>query len=445
MRARRSKAIVRARGAAWHWRARGIKQHQPEQHFASLRQLSQTWTLTLLRTLLAGKMVNNRLNNVAAHVVSSVEIDAPKVLEADTINKNIMDMEYAVRGKLVIKAGEYQKQLDEKTGTLPFDEIILCNIGNPQSLGQKPLTFYRQVLAGCMAPELLDSAVFPSDVVERCNKILDNSSGLGAYSESKGVPVIRDSVAAFLQDRDGHTADPDHIFLTSGASDGIKTIMSMCIRDENDGILAPIPQYPLYSASTTALGGTLLGYPLDETTGWKLTVPSLKKVVADARANGITPRALCVINPGNPTGQLLTASDISEVLEFCEEEGLLMMADEVYQENVYADGEVFTSFKKVLCDKGITSVELASFHSVSKGLQGECGLRGGYMELVNFSEIAIETVYKAVSVGLCSNLPVTNAFPRPRLDRAPSNPWLCSLRHRAHSAVSISRGKSASS
>ena len=111
-----------------------------------------------------------------------------------------------------------------------------------------------------------------------------------------------------------------------------------------------------------------------------------------------------MINPGNPTGQLLTAADIEEIIHVAEEEGLLLLADEVYQENVYDDSQEFVSFKKVVADIG-SPVEVASFHSVSKGFQGECGMRGGYMELHNFAEEAIEAVYKCVSVGLCSNLP----------------------------------------
>lgn len=42
--------------------------------------------------------------------------------------------------------------------SLPFDEVVQCNIGNPQSLGQSPLSFHRQVLALTLAPELIDHA-----------------------------------------------------------------------------------------------------------------------------------------------------------------------------------------------------------------------------------------------------------------------------------------------
>ena len=58
-------------------------------------------------------------------------------------------------------------------------------------------------------------------------------------------------------------------------------------------------------------------------------------------------RALVVINPGNPTGQILSVENQKEVLEFCRDEGVVLMADEVYQANIYKPGKTFISFKKV--------------------------------------------------------------------------------------------------
>lgn len=62
--------------------------------------------------------------------------------------------------------------------------------------------------------------------------------------------------------------------------------------------------------------------------------------------------------------------------------------------------------KKIMYDLGEpywSSVELISMHSVSKGLLGECGLRGGYAECINFSKRAKEMMYKLKSINLCSN------------------------------------------
>lgn len=76
-------------------------------------------------------------------------------------------------------------------------------------------------------------------------------------------------------------------------------------------------------------------------------------------------------------GQVQTRECIEAVIRFAFEEGLFLMADEVYQDNVYAEGSQFHSFKKVLMEMGppyATQQELASFHSVSKGYMGECVL-----------------------------------------------------------------------
>lgn len=63
--------------------------------------------------------------------------------------------------------------------------------------------------------------------------------------------------------------------------------------------------------------------------------------------------------------------------------------------------------KKVLCewekDKGRKGPALFSFHSVSKGLLGECGLRGGYLECYNVPKEITAQIYKCFSVCLCSN------------------------------------------
>jgi hypothetical protein len=61
------------------------------------------------------------------------------------MNEHIKNVEYAVRGELAIKAETLKKQLSQPN-KLPFNTIVNCNIGNPQQLQQKPITFFRQVM-----------------------------------------------------------------------------------------------------------------------------------------------------------------------------------------------------------------------------------------------------------------------------------------------------------
>ena len=98
------------------------------------------------------------------------------------------------------------------------------------------------------------------------------------------------------------------------------------------------------------------------------------KFALDKARKTCNPRCLCVINPGNPIGQVLTYDNIKEIIQFAKDEGLFLLADEVYQDNIYGEGCEFHSFKKVLYDMGpsfVEGVQLASFHSCSKGFAGE--------------------------------------------------------------------------
>jgi len=69
----------------------------------------------------------------------------------------------------------------------------------------------------------------------------------------------------------------------------------------------------------------------------------------------------------HPTGSVLDEKNIAMVLDFAREHGLAVLADEVYQENIYLPGDRFVSFAHVLEAMGISDVSLFSFNSCSKG------------------------------------------------------------------------------
>jgi alanine transaminase len=111
------------------------------------------------------------------------------------------------------------------------------------------------------------------------------------------------------------------------------------------------------------------------------------------------------VNPGNPTGQVMDKSSLKDVVRFCVEKDIVLIADEVYQENIWAAQAKFHSFKRIAAEEGLLGkVQLASLHSVSKGYYGECGRRGGYVEMSGFDAGVKETMYKMASVNLCSNV-----------------------------------------
>ena len=198
--------------------------------------------------------------------------------------------------------------------------------------------------------------------------------------------------------RDGYPANLSHIFLVAGASAGVLLLISMLISSPKSGILIPIPQHPLYTATLAQYQGVAVPYHLDESSDWSTSVSSIETAIESAHRDGILLRALVIINPGNPTGALLDEQTQVRLVELCEKHSLVLLADEVYQNNPHKRTDhPFTSFKRVVADAQ-SPVPLVSFHSTSKGINGECGKRGGYFECYNISEDIIAVLYKMVSV-----------------------------------------------
>jgi len=340
--------------------------------------------------------------------------DYVHIARSDSINPRVLVAKYEVRGAVTIRANELEKQLDDakKKGVpsgLPFDYVTYCNIGNPQKLKQKPLTFIRQVCSLMEYPELIEKApqAFAPDAIARAKRLLDAGFLTGTYVFSKGHSLIRQDVADFITARDGVPCDPDTIYCTDGASAAVRQMLDLLIRqDEKIGIMTPTPQYPLYASLLCLYNGVQCGYPLNEETGWSLSPADLERTYEEAAAKGVQVRGLVVINPNNPTGQVLSVECMQEVIRFCVKHRVILFADEVYQENMYEDGAKFISFRKVAHDMGDDiwkRIEIASFHSVSKGFLGECGHRGGYVQLDNFLPEVHAMLYKMLSIALCCN------------------------------------------
>ena len=199
------------------------------------------------------------ISAATAQNASSGSSQTCEALSVDNISPLVVKAEYAVRGRLLNRAMELEELLKAgppASDALPFKRIVRCNIGNPQAVGQKPTTFVRQVLSLVMNPAQLSGLskwAYPKDAIARAKHYLAGIPSLGAYSDSQGIMSVRKEVADFIAARDGHPASPSDIFLTDGASAGVKALMQLLVRGPHDAVLVPVPQYPLYSAVTTLL------------------------------------------------------------------------------------------------------------------------------------------------------------------------------------------------
>lgn len=136
-------------------------------------------------------------------IEESVELSGPVVgpakwLVPERMSPALIKAEYAVRGAIVKRALAIKAELAREKGSdtaetkskkFKFDKVIMCNIGNPQALGQIPITFVRQVVAACVYPDLIKAdGLLPEDVCKRAERILADTASLsvGAYTHSQG-------------------------------------------------------------------------------------------------------------------------------------------------------------------------------------------------------------------------------------------------------------------
>ena len=152
---------------------------------------------------------------------TSNNMSAAATVTLDNMNPCIKKMEYAVRGPLVIRATAIEKEIQAGVKK-PFPNVIKANIGDAHAMGNKPITFIRQVLAIVTHPPLLESPDLPEDAKTRARAILEGCKGgsVGSYSDSPGLEIIRRHVAEYIKQRDGGIeSDWQKVILCAGASE----------------------------------------------------------------------------------------------------------------------------------------------------------------------------------------------------------------------------------
>ena len=115
----------------------------------------------------------------------------------------------------------------------------------------------------------------------------------------------------------------DDIYIGNGVSE-LEVMALQGLLDNNDEVLIPTPDYPLWSAAVNLCGGTPIHYRCDESADW---FPDLD----DIRAK-ISPRtkAIVVINPNNPTGAVYSKALLTELVEIARRHDLVVFSDEIY-------------------------------------------------------------------------------------------------------------------
>ena len=220
--------------------------------------------------------------------------------------------------------------------------------------------------------------------------------GYNSYGPSAGISTAREAVAAEYT-ANGFPVSPDRVFITAGTSEGIELALSAIV-DSGAEVLVPMPTYPLYTAVLAKLDANAKYYRLDSSRGWMPDLDHLKHLVTPST------RALVIIDPNNPTGAVYSTETRLALLDFADQHGLAILADEVY-------GDL--GFGGPVAPYGLLDPDapIISFSSLSKAYLAP-GWRTGWIAIGRSPRLddVAAAVRKLADGRLCSTVPMQYAI-----------------------------------
>jgi alanine-synthesizing transaminase len=280
-------------------------------------------------------------------------------------SNKLINVCYDIRGPVMQEA----KRLEDEG-----HRILKLNIGNPAPWGFNA----------------------PEEIVQDVIHNLPESQG---YCDSKGVFSARKAVMHECQRKSIKHVTLEDIYIGNGVSELIVMAMQGLLND-NDEMLIPSPDYPLWTAAVSLSGGTPVHYHCDESNEWFPDIEDIRSKITEHT------RGIVVINPNNPTGALYPESLLLQILELAREHNLIVFADEIYDKILY-NGAEHTSLASLADD-----VLCLTFNGLSKTYRA-AGFRSGWMIISGPKHRArdyVEGLDMLASMRLCANVPAQYAI-----------------------------------
>jgi alanine-synthesizing transaminase len=276
------------------------------------------------------------------------------------VSDRISNVEYAIRD-ITLHARQY-----EKTGR----KIIYLNIGDP-------------VKYDFPTPDHIKKALIDA--------VLSN---FNYYADSEGILELRQAIVK-KESQKGLSITVEDVLVTNGISEGLDMVAASIV-EPNSEVLMPGPYYPPYASYVKFYGGKPIEFKLTE--DGKPDLDDIKsKITAKARA-------LCIINPNNPTGEVFNSKDLKHLVDVAAEHDMYVICDEIYDKLVF--DQEFTGIGKVAKDAPV--ILLNGFSKVYLMTGWRCGyicMNSDCQKLENIRN----NIPKLARVRIAANLPVQKA------------------------------------
>ncbi len=276
------------------------------------------------------------------------------------VSNRISNVEYAIRD-ITLHARQY-----EKSGR----KIIYLNIGDPVKYD------------------------FPTpDHIKRAltDAILNN---FNYYADSEGILELREAIVK-KESQKGLSITVEDVLVTNGISEGLDMVAASIV-EPNSEILMPGPYYPPYASYVKFYGGRPIEFKLTED-----GTPDLDDLKSKITPNA---RALCIINPNNPTGEVFNSRNLKELIDVAAEHDMYIICDEIYDKLIF--DQEFTGIGKVAKDAPV--ILLNGFSKVYLMTGWRCGYICMNSDCQKLEDIR-NNIPKLARVRIAANLPVQKA------------------------------------
>jgi aspartate aminotransferase len=208
------------------------------------------------------------------------------------------------------------------------------------------------------------------------------------YLQTSGVPRLRELIAKKLREKNAvPIEDPDEVLVTHGGIHGLYMICRAILED-GDEVLIPNPEWPPAAGNILAARGVPVGVPLHEDRGWRYDLDELEASVTRKT------KILYLNSPHNPTGGVLTRSDLERLAAIARDHNLWVISDEAYEDVIFEGEHVSMASLPGMYERTIPLYTFSKSYAMT-------GLRLGYVAI---SDAAIRDRAKKILFYTASNV-----------------------------------------
>lgn len=241
-------------------------------------------------------------------------------------------------------------------------ELLFTN----QSVNQEILRERAYNLRWAMVPEgvIPLTAADPDFPCAPCIREAINeftASGYFCYGPPEGYLFFRESVSRFFLDKRNTRYAPEYILAVDSAAAGIFMTCQAFLNPGDEAIVFDPVDF-LFRHSIEKIGAKALSFPVPSDPRGEMDFDFLEKLA------GPKTRLICVCNPLNPTGKVLTEYELKKLIDFAERHQLMILSDEIWSDVVFSPTQYISiaSLGKTAYERTIT---ITGF-SKSYGLAG---------------------------------------------------------------------------